>query len=152
MNAAQQAKIRDIENKMADLQQELEDLRNAPVEKWEPKGGDYFISGWGTVHNGGSSDSFRPFGMEHQTRAAAEEHARDLKVFNWLWQFRQEHREAGEREDEFVVLTRTGWRAQAALRASPARIRMSARVAELAVDALTEGRLVLEGFDSNLPH
>ena len=150
MNAAQQAEIQDIESKMAELQRQLEDLRKP---KWEPKPGEFYLNSVGEVFDENSSEIYRLAGIEHQTHEAAEEHARDLKVYNWLWQFRQEHREKGEEEKHHAVFFAGEWSVGSrAFGRVPGRVDMSERVAELAVEELTEGRLVLEGFESNLPH
>ena len=85
---------------MNDLQKELQELkvkvaelesRIVKTKKWQPKGGDWYISGNGktfcyTTRNQGCSE----FGTERATQAQAERATVEMRMFNRLLALRDE--------------------------------------------------------------
>lgn len=53
-------------------------------EKWEPKGGEWFVSSLGIVHRGVSVEQPRLFGAEYSTKEAAEKARDAMRVHNRL--------------------------------------------------------------------
>lgn len=73
------------------LERELEALKQArraeqaepaPVEKWEPEGGEYWIHGSGRVRNGSSDPDFAAFGTERPNRELAEDARDKMRAHN----------------------------------------------------------------------
>lgn len=60
------------------------------VEKWEPRGGTFYVTNYGAVCEYPSADSFRLRGIERQTREAAERLVNDQRIFNRLHAYREE--------------------------------------------------------------
>lgn len=61
------------------------------VKRWEPKGGNYFLSVMGVVGNASTlGDEFRIHGVERETREAANRLAHDQRIFNRLHAYREE--------------------------------------------------------------
>ena len=88
---------------MNDLQKELNALKakvaelesrilfpNEPVAKWQPKGGDFWVSNDGEIEEVGSSYGTSLFGTERATQAQAERAAAEMRRFNRLLALRDE--------------------------------------------------------------
>lgn len=65
-------------------------------QKWEPKGGIYFVSQSGFVHNDDSTDECREFGMEFETEDAAEIAAVVYRRYHRLYKLAEELNEGWE--------------------------------------------------------
>lgn len=90
---------------MSDLQKELQALKekvaelesrilfpNEPVAKWQPKGGNWWISKFGKVQMSyhDATSSMKEFGMERQTEEQAKRAAVEMRRFNRLLALRDE--------------------------------------------------------------
>ena len=88
---------------MLDLQKELQELKakvadlesrilfpNEPVAKWQPKGGNYYISCSGVIETCGSTNDFKSHGVERATKKQAERAAVEMRRFNRLLALRDE--------------------------------------------------------------
>lgn len=59
-------------------------VEDKPVEKWEPKGGDWNIAGDGTPFLDDPDDGYRFFGIVRETKELAEKTAEKMRKFNRL--------------------------------------------------------------------
>jgi len=59
-------------------------------QKWEPKGGKWYISPAGTVTHAPSHACRKPFGTERKTKELAEKASEEMRVFNRLLAYRDE--------------------------------------------------------------
>ena len=85
---------------MLDLQKELNALKAKVAElesrivaepvKWQPKGGDWYISGYGNVVEDNSTNKAKVFGSERATQAQAQRAAVEMRRFNRLLALRDE--------------------------------------------------------------
>ena len=86
---------------MNDLQKELKALKAKvfelesrivaePVAKWQPKGGDWYVSGYGNVVEVNSTNKAKVFGTERDTYEQAERAAVEMRRFNRLLALRDE--------------------------------------------------------------
>lgn len=78
-----------LQKEIEALQKQLEEKQKALAampEKWEPKGGDYWVNSWGQIcfAEGISSKENRDFGAEHATREQAEKAAKAMRAHNRL--------------------------------------------------------------------
>jgi len=89
---------------MLDLQEELQELKakvaeletrilfpNEPVAKWQPKGGDWYVSGSGKVFwYTTRTQGYREFGTERDTEEQAQRASVEMRRFNRLLALRDE--------------------------------------------------------------
>jgi len=86
---------------MNDLQKELQELKAKvaelesrivaePVAKWQPKGGDYYISCNGVIETCGSTNDFKSYGVERATKEQAQRASIEMRRFNRLLALRDE--------------------------------------------------------------
>lgn len=89
---------------MLDLQEELQELKakvaeletrilfpNEPVAKWQPKGGDWYVSGSGKVFwYTTRTQGYREFGTERDTEEQAQRASVEMRRFNRLLSLRDE--------------------------------------------------------------
>lgn len=78
-----------LQQEIEALQKQLEEKQKALAampEKWEPKGGDYWVNSWGQICFAGgiSGKEKRDFGAEHATRQQAEKAAKAMRAHNRL--------------------------------------------------------------------
>lgn len=64
--------------------------------KWEPKGGDWYVEGDGEARRVASIDSTRKFGIEFDTKEAAEKAAKYYRFINRLYKLAEELNEGWE--------------------------------------------------------
>ena len=86
--------IKNLENRVTELERrtQCEGDRTLTVRKWQPKGGDWWISKSGKVQMSyhGSTSAMKEFGMERQTEEQAERAAVEMRRFNRLLALRDE--------------------------------------------------------------
>jgi hypothetical protein len=95
MEASLQRMVTDIATNSTTVQDaflKLREMRSEldKEEKWEPKGGKYFIHAGGRVREEISDGLSRKFGVERKTREAAEKARDEMRVFNRLLAYRDE--------------------------------------------------------------
>ena len=76
-----------LQQEIAELQKQLEEKQkalSAMPDKWEPKGGKYYIFADGCVCRGDSDTDYRLFGNEYSTREQAEKAAKAMRAHNRL--------------------------------------------------------------------
>ena len=74
--------IKDLKATAAKLQRQIEALEKP--EQWEPKGGDWWVSHYGSIHAGGSITRTSKFGVERQTAEAAVKASAAMRTHNRL--------------------------------------------------------------------
>ena len=70
-----------LQQEIAELQKQLEEKQKALAampDKWEPKGGGFWIDSYGELIKCDSNDKSRLFGMEYITREQAEKAAKAI--------------------------------------------------------------------------
>ena len=110
-------------------------------DKWEPKGGAWNVTCYGTVSVGESLTEFREFGIERKTNAEAEHAARLMRQHNRLLAYVAEHRREGEEDIYCVCQNSDGglYRYDTPTR-SLGEVRMPERVAEQLIADIETGR------------
>ena len=75
-----------MQKQMNDLEETINAMPDEPktVEKWEPKAGDWFVSGDGNVSRQNTREDFARFGTEYQTKEAAEKARDAMRAHNRL--------------------------------------------------------------------
>lgn len=78
-----------LQQEIEALQKQLEEKQKALAampEKWEPKGGDFFVGSRGEIHDGApySDDASESFGLVYATREQAEKAAKAMRAHNRL--------------------------------------------------------------------
>jgi len=79
-----------LQQEIADLQKQLEEKQkalSAMPDKWEPKGGEFFVNVDSSIthcQNSGSYRKFADFGVEYATREQAEKAAKAMRAHNRL--------------------------------------------------------------------
>lgn len=79
-----------LQQEITELQKQLEEKQkalSAMPDKWEPKGGDFFVNINGKIShcpNSGSLKDFSEFGVEYTTREQAEKAAKAMRAHNRL--------------------------------------------------------------------
>ena len=76
-----------LQQEIADLQKQLEEKQkalSAMPEKWEPKGGEYWVNAHGLVRHDVTSRVTRDYGAEYATREQAEKAAKAMRAHNRL--------------------------------------------------------------------
>ena len=76
-----------LQQEITELQKQLEEKQkalSAMPDKWEPKGGKYYIFADGCVCRGDSDTDYRLFGNEYATREQAEKAAKAMRAHNRL--------------------------------------------------------------------
>ena len=82
----------EIQNKIDQLKAQISELEaelNKP-EKWQPKGGEWYIGIDGTVNNGLTVKQYAAFGIERDDNLVAENAAKAMRAFNRLLAYRDE--------------------------------------------------------------
>lgn len=59
---------------------------HAPIERWELKGGEWYVASDGGVIKCGSTKAYRLFGVEFETKEQAERAANDFRLFHLMYQ------------------------------------------------------------------
>ena len=83
----------ELENELKLLESGADAIReqlDAMPKRWEPKGGEWYVSTSGAVSNYNTSSDCRMFGAERKTREAAERAAIEMRKFNRLLAYRDE--------------------------------------------------------------
>jgi hypothetical protein len=76
----------DTQQKIAVLERELAALKEqAEKEQWQPKGGDYYVSGSSDICLSMSSRRDRLAGAEAETEEEAEQMAKAFLSYRWMW-------------------------------------------------------------------
>ena len=81
-------KLEELKATAAKLQQQIEALEKP--KQWEPRGGGYWVCGWGNVFHSPERDTCAPtrrtskFGVERQTAEAAEKASDAMRTHNRL--------------------------------------------------------------------
>lgn len=76
-----------LQQEIAELQKQLEEKQKALAampDKWEPRGGDFWVCCRGNVLRGDSADSTRNFGVEYLTHEQAEKATKSMRAHNRL--------------------------------------------------------------------
>ena len=76
-----------LQQEIAELQKQLEEKQKALAatpERWEPKGGEWWINYNGIVETAESTRAARNFGAEYATREQAEKAAKAMRAHNRL--------------------------------------------------------------------
>jgi len=76
-----------LQQEIEALQKQLEEKQRALAaipDKWEPKGGEWWITQYGSVENGLSTGKSKCFGSEYATRQQAEKAAKAMRAHNRL--------------------------------------------------------------------
>lgn len=66
------------------------------VDKWEPKGGEWFINACGSVYTDESTEYGRSFGVEFETPESAEKAAKAYRRYHRLYKLAEELNEGWE--------------------------------------------------------
>ena len=74
----------------------IQERNPLPEPKWEPKGGGYYVTSDGAGLNGGSQDTGRQYGIEFETREAAEKAAKYYRFIHRLYKLAEELNEGWE--------------------------------------------------------
>lgn len=83
--ALMQKQMNDIEEILNNMPDEPEpEPKPKHVEKWQPKGGLWFVAGEGSVTKHRSYEKFSKFGVEYPTKEAAERARDAMRVHNRL--------------------------------------------------------------------
>ena len=71
---------------LADLSAKLDALQAQPAkaEKWDPKGGDWYVNHGGCVYRTPSDEPLRLFGIQHETQISAESAVPYMRFHNRL--------------------------------------------------------------------
>lgn len=89
MNKKQQ-QINELEQQIVFLNQELNDLKEPECEKWNPKGGEWFINGYGGVMNQSSNRLCAKTGIEFQTEQSANDASKAYRFYHRLYKLAEE--------------------------------------------------------------
>ncbi len=76
-----------LQQEIAELQKQLEEKQkalSAMPDKWEPKGGEYWINAHGLVRHDVTSRVTRNYGAEYATREQAEKASKAMRAHNRL--------------------------------------------------------------------
>ena len=85
------SEIENLKTTIATLQQQLEKLEaEQKAKKWEPKAGKFSASTDGKVHAANNSDADISYGIERDTKEAAEERYREMRRFSRLLAYHNE--------------------------------------------------------------
>lgn len=77
--------IEALKEEIAELKRKLTAIELAGIKKrWEPCGGEWYVTSDGRACNSRSEDSSRLFGVERQTEALAEKAAEEMHKYNRL--------------------------------------------------------------------
>lgn len=78
---------RQLEREIVELQKQLEEKQKALAsahDKWEPEGGNYYVTSSGGISSGESVGWTCRFGLEYATREQAEKAAKAMRAHNRL--------------------------------------------------------------------
>lgn len=75
---------------VANLKAKIANLEKPKIEKWEPKGGNWYIDCKGDVYAGVSTEGTCVFGVERETKELADAAAVEMRIFNRLLAYRDE--------------------------------------------------------------
>lgn len=87
MNSIEQLEA--LKKQVIELQEKLNKL-TWNQDKWEPKGGDWFINIYGNAENYQSEEKTKSFGTERETKELAEKAAIEMRKFNRLLAYHDE--------------------------------------------------------------
>lgn len=125
-------------------------INGLPPVLWEPKGGEYFISGSGSIFNEDNGKQSKVFGTQRETQELAEKALDKMRRFNRLLAYVDEACGGYDYKDEsdnyyvYFSLTNNNWCASFEYSSySPTKVYMPKKVSEELVEKLNSGEVVL---------
>lgn len=79
------ARLDTIENEAREIRESLN-----KKEKWQPKGGEWYLTEVGEVFKDCSSKGFQDYGVEFSSEEAANRAAKDFRAYHRLWHLADE--------------------------------------------------------------